>query len=151
MNRKQALKTMAAGAGSALALPALTSAMNSSEPLSLKENINHSVCQWCYSTIPLEDLAKAAKEMGLKSGELLGPDEWAVVQKYGLTCAMGYVTKIGLTKGFNDPTLHEQLLKDYSTNIPKAADAGLKKVICFSGNRNGLSSEQGIENCAKGL
>src|SRR6266850_611833 len=151
MNRKQALKTMAAGAGSALALPTLASAMKTSEPLTLMGNINHSVCQWCYSSIPLDDLAKAAREMGLKSVELLGPDDWAVVQKYGLTCAMGYVTRMGLTKGFNDPSLHEQLLKDYSTNIPKAANAGLKRVICFSGNTNGLSSEQGIENCAKGL
>jgi len=56
-----------------------------------------------------------------------------------------------LNKGFNDPALHAQLLMDYTTNIPKAAEAGLKNVICFSGNANGLSSEQGLENCAKGL
>jgi hydroxypyruvate isomerase len=56
-----------------------------------------------------------------------------------------------LNKGFNDPTLHEKFLKDYSTSIPKAVDAGLKNLICFSGNANGLSSEKGLENCAKGL
>jgi hydroxypyruvate isomerase len=151
MNRQQAIKTIAAGAGSALALPTLASSMKTSPVLSLKGNINHSVCQWCYSGIPLDDLAKAAKEMGLKSVELLKPDQWAVVQKYGLTCAMAYVSTLGLTKGFNDLTLHEQLLKEYSANIPKAAGAGLKNVICFSGNTNGLSSEQGLENCAKGL
>ena len=103
MNRKQALKTMAAGAGSALALPALASTMKTSQPLSLKENINHSVCQWCYSGIPLEDLAKAAKEMGLTSVELLGPDDWAIVQKYGLTCAMAYVTRIAAGDGHVRP------------------------------------------------
>src|SRR5260221_2377249 len=151
MNRKQALKTMAAGAGSALALPTLASAMKTSQPLSLMGNINHSVCQWCYSGIPLEDLANAAKEMGLKSVELLKADEWAVVQKYDLTCAMGYASTLGLTKGFNDPTYHEQLLKEFSSNIPKAAGAGLKRLICFSGNANGLSLEKGLENCAKGL
>jgi hydroxypyruvate isomerase len=64
---------------------------------------------------------------------------------------MGYVTEFGLDKGFNDPALHEKFLKDFSNNIPKAADAGLKNVICFSGNANGLSYEQGLENCAKGL
>ena len=42
-------------------------------------------------------------------------------------------------------------MKEYSTEIPKAADAGLKNVICFSGNANGLSSAQGLENCARGL
>jgi hydroxypyruvate isomerase len=150
MNRKQALKSIAATAAGVVALPEMVKAMNKL-PESLNNKINHSVCQWCYSSIPLEDLAKAAKEIGLKSIELLGADQWAVVQKYGLTCAMAYATDIGLNKGFNDPALHEKLLKDYATSIPKAAAAGLKSVICFSGNANGLSAEQGIENCAKGL
>ena len=150
MNRKQALKTIAATAASAVALPEIAKAMNSL-PADLKNNINHSVCQWCYGSIPLEDLAKAAKEIGLKSIELLGPDQWALVQKHGLTVAMAYATDLGLNKGFNDPTLHEKFLKDFSTNIPKAADAGLKSVICFSGNANGLSYEKGLENCAIGL
>ena len=35
--------------------------------------------------------------------------------------------------------------------IPKVAAAGYNQIICFSGNRSGLSDEQGIENCAKGL
>lgn len=150
MNRKQALKSIAASAASVVALPEIANAMNTL-PADLKNNINHSVCQWCYGSIPLEDLAKAAKEIGLKSIELLRPHEWATVQKYGLTCAMGYVTEYGLEKGFNDPALHEKFLKDFSNNIPKAADAGLKNVICFSGNANGLNYEQGLENCAKGL
>lgn len=141
---------MAATAAATVALPELSKAMNTLSP-ELKNNINHSVCQWCYSSIPLEDLVKSAKEIGLKSVELLGPDQWPVAIRHGLTCAMGYATTIGLNKGFNDPSLHEQLLKDYTTNIPKAAAAGLKNVICFSGNANGLSDEQGLENCAKGL
>ncbi len=150
MNRKQALKSIAATAAGVVALPEMVKAMNKL-PEDLNNKINHSVCQWCYNSIPLEDLAKAAKEIGLKSIELLGADQWAIVQKHGLTCAMAYATDIGLNKGFNDPTLHEKLLKDYSIAIPKAAVAGLKSVICFSGNANGLSAEQGIENCAKGL
>jgi hydroxypyruvate isomerase len=150
MNRNQALKTIAATAASAVALPQIAKSMNML-PAELKNNINHSVCQWCYGSLPLEDLAIAAKEMGIKSIELLGPDKWATVQKHGLTVAMAYVTDLGLNKGFNDPAHHEKFLKDFSANIPKAADAGLKSVICFSGNTNGLSSEKGLENCARGL
>lgn len=41
--------------------------------------------------------------------------------------------------------------KEYFELFPKVADAGFEKVICFSGNRNGISDEQGIENCAVGL
>ena len=32
-----------------------------------------------------------------------------------------------------------------------AADAGCRQVICFSGNRDGLSDEQGLDNCAAGI
>jgi hydroxypyruvate isomerase len=35
--------------------------------------------------------------------------------------------------------------------MPKVANAGFDKIICFSGNRNGMSDEQGMKNCATGL
>lgn len=150
MNRKQALRTMAASAAGVTMLPQMARSMSSLAP-ELKNNINHSVCQWCYNDIPLEQLCEASKEMGIKSIDLLTPAQWSTAEQYGLTCAMAYATDTGLTKGFNDLSLHEKFLKDYGANIPKAADAGLKNVICFSGNANGLTSVQGLENCARGL
>lgn len=151
LTRKQALKTIAAGAFGSLSLPSFSKSLENLNMVSLKGNINHSVCQWCYGAIPLEELAKAAKGMGIASVELLGADQWPVVIKQGLTCAMGYGSSVGLDKGFNNPSLHTQFLKDFSTAIPKAAEAGLKNLICFSGNRNGITDEQGLENCARGL
>ncbi len=151
LTRKQALRTLATGTLGTLSLPAFTKSLENLRLDPARGNINHSVCQWCYPGIPLEELAKAAKGMGLSSVELLNADQWPVVIRHGLTCAMGYATSIGLNRGFNDPVLHEQLLKDYAAAIPKAADAGLRNLICFSGNRNGLTDAQGLENCAKGL
>lgn len=139
---------MAGIAGSALLSPS-THAMDIPSPL--KNNINHSVCQWCYDDIPLEKLCEAAREIGIKSIDLLRSDQWATAAQFGLTCAMAYASPIGLTKGFNDVSLHDTLLKDYAREIPKASEAGLKNVICFSGNANGLSSAQGLEHCARGL
>ncbi|RED99887.1 hydroxypyruvate isomerase [Marinoscillum furvescens DSM 4134] len=117
----------------------------------LKGNINHSVCRWCYRGKSLEELCEVAVDIGIKSIDLLDPEEWPVVQKYGLTCAMSNCVPLSLTDGFNNPDLHAQLLKDYEALIPKAADAGLERIICFSGNRHGLSDEEGLENCAVGL
>jgi len=149
MNRKQALKSIAATAVGSLALPQIVKSMDTTT--SLKGNINHSACQWCYNDIPLEKLCEFGKEIGLKSIDLLNATQWATANKYGLTCAMAYACEPSLTKGFNDVSLHEKLLKGYSDGIPKAADAGIKNVICFSGSTNGLTSEQGLENCARGL
>lgn len=142
---------MAAGTLATVSVPAFSAALDKLAPLSLAGNVNHSVCRWCYQNIPLEQLCEAAKGMGLKSVELLGPNEWAVAIKYGLTCAMSNGSPLGIPKGFNDPANHEQLLKDFSDVIPKAADHGIKNVICFSGNRNGMDDKVGLENCARGL
>jgi hydroxypyruvate isomerase len=158
MTRKDALKTMALGS-SALLMGAgcddsQASTSKKSESMSsttLKGNINHSVCRWCYNDIELPDLAKAAKEMGLKAIDLLWPEEYHVAYEHGLECSLSFGSKMGIPKGFNDPANHEQLLKDYTELIPKAAEAGLKRVICFSGNRNGMDDETGLENCAVGL
>lgn len=58
---------------------------------------------------------------------------------------------MGIEKGFNDPQYHDELVKSYSEIFPKVAQAGYDKIICFSGNRNGMTDEQGLENCVTGL
>ena len=120
-------------------------------PRELRGRVNHSVARWCYEDIPLEDLCKAANEMGIKSIELTGPEEWPVLKKHGLVSAMPWGAGLGIEKGFNNPVYHDELIKSYEEIIPKVAAAGFDQVICFSGNRNGLSDEKGIANCALGL
>jgi hydroxypyruvate isomerase len=121
----------------------------------MKGHIHHSVCKWCYPKVSLDDLCVAGKAMGLQSIELLGPQEWPVLQKHGLTCAItSNPVKDGLggiNKAFNRVEHHDTLVSAYEEWIPLAAKAGLKNVICFSGNRDGLDDETGIRNCAKGL
>ncbi|MBI5010627.1 MAG: sugar phosphate isomerase/epimerase, partial [Bacteroidia bacterium] len=117
----------------------------------LKGNIHHSVSQWCYGDIPLDQFARSCREMGLESIELLGEKDWPVVQKAGLKCAVGYATELGIPKGFNRIANHEQLIADFTNMIPKAAAAGIPNLICFSGNREGQDDNEGLLNCAKGI
>lgn len=142
-------------AGLAVGLPVAESLQHrltaSDQATGLKGRVNHSVCRWCYSKIQFEDLCKAAKEIGLTSIELTGPDEWPILKKYGLTSAMPWGAGKGINDGFNDLKLHDELIASYEAIFPKLAAAGLDKVICFSGNRRGMSDEQGLENCAIGL
>ena len=116
----------------------------------LKGRINHSVCKWCYK-MPLDDLCKAAKSMGIASIDLVGPKEWPTLKQYGLTCAMANGAGMGIAKGFNRLEHHDKLVEGFEALIPQAADAGLENVICMSGNRAGLDDEKGLENCAIGL
>lgn len=119
--------------------------------IKLKGNIHHSVSQWCYGDIPIEDFAKACREMGIESVELLGEKDWPVIAKAGLKCAVGYATDWGIPRGFNRIENHEKLISDFETMIPRAAAAGVPNLICFSGNREGLNDNEGLINCAKGI
>jgi hydroxypyruvate isomerase len=148
------MKKMVSGAALAFAGASLAHRVTAAEAAleaTTKGRINHSVCRWCYQAIPLEDLCKAAKDIGIASIELVGPDEWPTLQKYGLTSALPWGAGKGIVEGFNNPALHDELIKSYEAVIPKAAAAGYTQIICFSGNRNGLDDEKGIENCAAGL
>jgi hydroxypyruvate isomerase len=122
--------------------------------------INHSVCKWCYGSIPLEDLCIAGREMGLKSIELLMPADFPTLRKHGLECAMisfpagttaAGVKVGGITHAFNRLEHHDALVAAYEPLLKSSADVGARQVICFSGNRDGMSDEQGLENCAIGI
>ena len=160
ISRRSALQNLAAGTvattAAALSFCNRAQADDKTAPVSvntakLKGRVNHSVCRWCYNSIPLDKLCQAAAAMGIKSVELLGPKEWPTLKKYGLTCAMPMGAGMGIKRGFNRVKYHDELVADYESLIPKAAAAGLKNVICFSGNRDGQDDAQGIKNCALGL
>jgi len=59
--------------------------------------------------------------------------------------------EINLVDGWNEPKNHDTLIKNYLAMIPKVAANGYKNLICFSGNRRGMTDEQGWKNCKMGL
>ncbi len=151
MTRRNMIGGMAGAAVIAAGVPVELLAGKGQEAFRLKGNIHHSVSQWCYGDIPLEEFAKACKDMGIESIELLNEKDWAVVSKAGLKCAVGYATDWGIPKGFNRKENHEKLIADFEAMIPKAAAAGVPNLICFSGNREGMNDNEGMINCAIGL
>ena len=152
-SRRNMLKNLMGGAAAISATPLLTSFDISDDKTSspLKGNINHSVCRWCYNSIPIEELCAAGKKMGLKGIDLVGPKDWPVLKKYGLFSSMCNGAEINLVDGFNDKQFHDTLVKNYSEYIPEMKKAGYKQVICFSGSRRGKDDETGLNNCVEGL
>jgi len=154
ITRRSALGKMAVGAGAATAAASLSERLNAADASAgagLKGRINHSVCKWCYANIPLEDLCVAGKAMGLQSVELLEVKDFPTLKKHDLICAMVSGVPGGITDGLNRLENHDKIVAYYEEVAPKVANAGFKNIICFSGNRKGMSDEQGLENCAIGL
>ena len=154
-NRRSAIKAMAMGAG-VLGLSPMIALEAEAKPTNLnmkrlKNNIKHSACRWCYQNIPLEEFAKNAAEIGLKGIDLLKPEEWETVEKYGLECSMATDTFANIENGFNEVKNHKHLQESYMPLIEKASKHGIKNVIVFSGNRRGMDDETGFKNCVTGL
>ncbi|MFM1942002.1 MAG: hypothetical protein RI897_984 [Verrucomicrobiota bacterium] len=150
MSRRTAIGRVAAGAVAATAAT-LTETTNAATAAGLKGNINHSACKWCYGGIPLEDFCKAAKDIGLTAIDLLEIPDFPLLKKYDLTCAMVSGVPGGITQGLNRKANHDKIVAFYEDAAPKVANAGHKNIICFSGNRAGISDEEGLEICAEGL
>jgi len=161
LSRRSALRQIA-GAAALATLPAgrVAAQTEKSAAPAPAGGIRQSVCKWCYKDIPLDAFCAAAKEMGLESVELLNPEDFATLRKHGLTCALVAnptgkttqgVTVGGIAKAFNRLEHHDKLVEIYTQRIAEVADAGYSQLICFSGNREKLDDQQGLENCAIGL
>jgi hydroxypyruvate isomerase len=153
-NRRSAIKSLLAGSaaiGTAGMLSSFKSEQKEAMDGKLKGNINHAVCRWCYGDISVEQLCAAAKDIGIKGIDLVGPQDWPTLKKYGLDSSMCNGAEINLTDGFGDTQFHAQLTKNYTAMIPLVANAGYKNLICFSGSRRGKDDETGWKNCVDGL
>lgn len=153
-NRRDVIKSILAGTAAIAASGTLTSFKEENEPFDysrLKGNINHSVCRWCYDDLSLEELCSAAKDIGIKGIDLVGPKEWPVLKQYKLDSPMCNGAEINLTDGWNDKKYRDTLIKNYSEMIPLVSKAGYKNLICFSGSRRGMDDETGLKNCEEGL
>ncbi len=114
--------------------------------------LKQSVSRWCYQDIPLDTLCAAAAKMGLQGIDLLQPAEYDVPRRYGLRCTMGYAADMmTIANGLNRRENHAAIEQAFRIGIPQAAKAGVPNVIAFSGNRRGLSDEEGAANMIIGL
>ncbi len=113
-------------------------------------NLRHSVCLWCYR-MKTAEMAPIARKLGLVGIDLVAPDDFPVLQEHGLLCTMTSGVWGGIPKGLNRREHHAPIVESLRGLIDATARAGFPNVICFSGNRAGLSDEDGLKVCAEGL
>jgi hydroxypyruvate isomerase len=112
--------------------------------------LKQSAARWCYDKMSLDDLCANAARIGLQGIDLVEHKDWPTVRKHGLTPSM--VPGAGdIPNGWNRKENHSRLESEMRENIERAAAAKLPNVITFSGNRKGMSDEEGKENTIAGL
>jgi hydroxypyruvate isomerase len=141
MTRRSALQTIPAGLAAAQAVRTAQAPAG---------RLKQSLARWCYAKIPLDDLCRLAAAMGVSGIDLVEPADWPTIRKYGLvpTITQGDAK---IPDGWNRKESHDRLEAEIRGRIVRAADAKVPNVITFSGNRQGMSDEEGKENCIAGL
>ena len=115
-----------------------------------KGRLKQSAARWCYKEMSIEDLCRNGADMGLSGIDLVEPGDWPTVKKYGLVSSMAYGSGT-IPDGWNRKENHDRLVKETQAGLERAAAAKLPNLITFSGNRRGLSDEEGKQNCIAGL
>ena len=96
----------------------------------------------------LEDSCREAARLGIKGFDLIGPADWPMLKKYGLVPSM-YPAGAGgtIADALNRKENHDRIRASIRAAIDESAAAGAPNVITFSGNRNGMSDQEGADNC----
>ena len=145
MNRRSALATLATAATTRL-----SSALAADAPYRITNGrIKQSVVPWCFNPMPVEELARHAAAMGLKSVELCDPKHWPLLKELGLTCAIS--GSHGFAKGFAHREEWDECHAKLRERIGQCAEFGVERLITFSGFRRGMSDDEGIRNMVDGL
>jgi hydroxypyruvate isomerase len=155
VSRRQVLAHAAGGAALLVSTNLVSAAQEHQDATSETEkaihngHIKQTICRWCYGKIPLEELCQAAVRFGFKGIDLVGPDTFPTLKKYGLVGTM--TSSHTIPKGLNNKANWDECLTKIRTAIEATSDAGYPNVICFSGNRNGMDADEGMRNCCDAL
>ncbi len=114
--------------------------------------IRQSVSWWCFVPDKLTpaELLRAAADIGYEAIDLVAPEHWPLVKQYGLKLAAvnGHTT---LTDGLNRRENRARIAQELRDNLTLAVKWDVAALICFSGNRRGVSDDEGAEITAETL
>lgn len=118
-----------------------------SRPFGYKRSVSH----WTVSDLEWEDLCPWLADQGIEAIDLVGPENWHHLKKHGLDSSMCNGAELNLVDGFIHEEFEDVLHQRYAEMIPRVAKAGYQNLICFSGNRRGLSEEDGLQQAVRAL
>ena len=114
----------------------------------VKGRIKQSLVHWCYASYwKPEEMARVARELGCRSLELIDVEHWGMLKEHGLACAIA--GSHGFVQGMNNPKYQPQCIDILQKRIGECAEAGVPSVISFTGMREDIPDDVGMDNCVK--
>jgi hydroxypyruvate isomerase len=128
-------------------------ATTANAPAQRKGRLRQGVCKGVFkgTNLDLDGMCREAARLGAVGIDLVGPEAFASLKKYGLIPSI-LPGGSGIKKdGINDPKNHALVDGKMREAIKAAASVKAPNVIVLAGDREGISDEQGLEHCAKFL
>jgi hydroxypyruvate isomerase len=95
----------------------------------------------------MDEMCRAAANLGIYGFDLVKPVDWPILQKYGLVPTMLPPPYGGtIPDGINQTENHDRIEKSLHEGIDIAAAAVCPNVITLSGNRRGMADEKGADH-----
>ena len=108
-----------------------------------------SVSHWCFAKGSDDDF-RAVYDLGVRGIELAPQNSWQKFRDMGFSI-VSHQGHDGISSGFNKRENHARVCDEIRANLELAKQFEIPNLIVFSGNREGLSDEKGLEICAEGL
>jgi hydroxypyruvate isomerase len=125
-------------------------ALAAQTPAPKKPLFKQAVCRGCFrrpgTPMTMDESCRLAADLGVKGFDLIGPADWPTLKKYGLVPTM-VPSASGIRDGVNRKEFHDKIVPGIIQSINQAAEVGAPNVIILSGERRGLSEEEGLDNC----
>jgi hydroxypyruvate isomerase len=114
--------------------------------------LKQSIAWWCFvpGALTPEALVRAAADIGYPALELVDEEYWPLVKQYDLQM-VSHRGHASITDGLNRKESRARIQGELRDNITLAVQWGIPNLICFSGNRSGISDTIGAEITAETL
>jgi len=100
------------------------------------------------TTLSFDDMCREAARIGFHGFDLVGPQDWPTLKKYGLVCTMAPAMGVTIRDGLIRPELHGAIEKAMHDEIDQCAASGWPNIITVGGERRGIGYEEGKDRAA---
>lgn len=97
--------------------------------------------------MPFDERCRTLVDLGFQGYDLQPVERFSDLKEYGLISTMTSGGGGTLPSALNQPENHPAIEKSMRATLDLCAAAGSPNLITFSGNRRGLSDEEGMDHC----
>jgi hydroxypyruvate isomerase len=98
------------------------------------------------TALSFDDMCREAARLGCYGFDLIGPDDWPTLRKYGLEPLLVGTGGVDFENGIIHPDVHDQVEQAIRPYIDTVAAEGIRTIITIGGQRRGMPYDEAANN-----